>query len=151
MTNEIEIRFADPSEVDGIVELCQLHAAFEKATYDPAGKKEKLSQSLFGRLPDLFCLVAVQGETLVGYATYMKQYSTWDAAHYLYMDCLFLRSESRSMGIGETLIDRIKFEGKKLGCDLIQWQTPDFNTRAMKFYDRIGAESKSKERYFLNL
>ncbi|MFT5917067.1 MAG: hypothetical protein ACI81T_003581, partial [Bacteroidia bacterium] len=49
------------------------------------------------------------------------------------------------------LIRRIQSEAKKLNCSLIQWQTPDFNTRAMKFYKRIGASSKSKERFFLEV
>ena len=36
-------------------------------------------------------------------------------------------------------------------CSHIQWQTPEFNKRAIKFYDRIGAQSKSKMRYFLDV
>ena len=42
-------------------------------------------------------------------------------------------------------------EAQKLECVLIQWQTPDFNKRAMKFYNRIGAKSKNKERFFLTI
>lgn len=81
----------------------------------------------------------------------MKQFSTWDANNYVYMDCLFLSDKSRGFGIGEKLIQRIKEEAANLDCSLIQWQTPDFNKRAMKFYDRIGAKSKSKKRYFLKI
>ena len=65
------------------------------------------------------------------------------------MDCLFIKEFVRGYGLGEKLVNKIKQEGKKLRCDLIQWQTPDFNIRAMKFYRRIGAVSKSKERFFL--
>lgn len=86
-----------------------------------------------------------------GMNAFMKQYSTWDASFYIYMDCLFITSESRGMGIGEKLINRIKEEGRKEGCYIVQWQTPTFNKRAMKFYDRIGALAKSKERYFLDI
>ena len=42
-------------------------------------------------------------------------------------------------------------EAKKLGIKEIKWQTPTFNTRAIKFYDRIGGKSKSKERYFFEV
>ena len=58
---------------------------------------------------------------------------------------------ARGFGIGEKLVNRMKLETQKLGCDLIQWQTPDFNERAIKFYKRIGATSKSKERFYLNV
>ena len=67
------------------------------------------------------------------------------------MDCLFLTEESRGYGIGEKMMNVIKLEAKKLNCSLIQWQTPNFNTRAIKFYNRIGRISKTKERYFLKV
>jgi GNAT superfamily N-acetyltransferase len=81
----------------------------------------------------------------------MKQFSTWDTDFYIYMDCLFLTEESRGYGIGEKMMNVIKLEAKKLNCSLIQWQTPNFNTRAIKFYNRIGGISKTKERYFLKV
>ncbi len=151
MSESSEIRFAQKKDLERVVELCELHAIFEKSDYDATGKKEQLEDHLFSDTPSLYCLVAERNDQLVGYATFMKQFSTWDADFYIYMDCLFLTEESRGFGIGEKLKDRIKEEGKKLGCSLIQWQTPAFNTRAMKFYDRIGGVSKSKERYFLKL
>ena len=80
----------------------------------------------------------------------MKQFSTWDAQYYVYMDCLFMQEAARGFGIGEKLVNKMKEESRKSGCDLIQWQTPEFNERAIKFYKRIGAASKSKERFYLD-
>lgn len=145
------IRFAHKSDVDALVELCALHAAFEEADYEPAGKKELLLSHLFGEVASAYCLVVEQSNAINGYATYMKQFSTWDAGFYIYMDCLFLTEASRGQGMGEELMDRIKAEGAKLNCSHVQWQTPDFNTRAIKFYRRIGAVSKQKERFFLDI
>lgn len=145
------IRFAHPSDIPALVELCELHAIFEQATYNPAGKAEQLAASIFSDVPSLYCLVVEYDNQLIGYATYMPQFSTWDANHYIYMDCLFMKEAARGFGIGEKLVDRIKQEAQKLGCSLIQWQTPIFNKRAMKFYNRIGALGKTKERYFLDV
>ncbi len=149
MSNEAKIRFAQKSDLAGLVELCRRHAIFEKSEYSSDQKEGLLNEHLFSENPGLYCLVVEKDKTLIGYATFMKQFSTWDAGYYIYMDCLFMTEGSRGFGIGEKLIDRIKEEAMKLDCSLIQWQTPDFNTRAMKFYNRIGASSKSKERYFL--
>ncbi len=151
MIKEVTIRFAQKEDVKRLVELCEMHAEFEKASYKKSGKEQKLNKSLFNEMPPLYCLVAVVNQKIVGYTTYMKQFSTWDASFYIYMDCLFLTDKSRGLGIGQKLMDRIKEEGRKAGCNLVQWQTPDFNKRAMKFYNRIGAKSKSKERYFLKI
>lgn len=143
------IRFARESDLVDLVDLCALHAAYEQNYYSEANKAEGLHQHLFTTTPSLYCLVAEVDGNLIGYATYLKQFSTWDAEFYIYMDCLFMTEASRGLGIGEELVNRIKAEGAKMGCKHIQWQTPDFNERSMKFYYRIGATSKSKERFFL--
>lgn len=151
MKNKISIRFAKEKDLPEIIGLCHQHALYEKAEFEKDGKQEKLKKHLFSDNPGLKCLVAEVNEEIVGYATYAKQFSTWDADFYIYMDCLFLNEKSRGYGIGEQIMNRIKKESQKAGCTLIQWQTPGFNTRAIKFYRRIGAVSKSKERFFLEL
>lgn len=145
------IRFAEEADMDALVQLCAQHAAFEKAEYNSLGKHQALSAQLFSSNPIAYCLVVEQSNTLIGYATFMKQFSTWDADFYIYMDCLFLTESARGYGIGEQLVTRIKQEGTKRKCSHIQWQTPEFNTRAIKFYRRIGAHSKQKERFFLSI
>lgn len=146
---EATIRFAKETDLAEIVELCHQHALYEKSEYDKTGKRDKLKSHLFSDQTGLKCLVAEVNNEVVGYATYIKQFATWDADFYIYMDCLFLNKTSRGYGIGEQIMDRIKEESQKMGCNLIQWQTPDFNTGAIRFYKRIGAASKPKERFFL--
>ncbi len=151
MTLHALIRVVQPDDLNALVELCAAHAAYERAPYDPANKAPRLAADLFATRPKLYGLVVEQEGSLVGYATYMRQYATWDAADYIYLDCLYLKPEARGMGLGRQLMQRIQQEGRKLGCTLIQWQTPDFNTRAIQFYTRLGATSKAKERCFLEI
>lgn len=146
---EATIRFAKETDLAEIVDLCHQHALYEKSEYDKTGKQDKLKTHLFCDQPHLNCLVAEVNNEVVGYATYIKQFATWEADFYIYMDCLFLNETSRGYGIGVQIMDKIKEESQKMGCNLIQWQTPDFNTGAIRFYKRIGATSKSKERFFL--
>ncbi len=145
----INIRFAKIEDMDQIVQLCKSHAEYEKSEYIEEGKKELLTTSIFQTNPPLYCLVVAQDNYLLGYLTYMKQYSTWDGNYYVYMDCLYMLEAARGFGIGEKLVNKMKEEAQKLDCQLIQWQTPNFNVRAIKFYKRIGATSKSKERFYL--
>ncbi|HFC30235.1 MAG TPA: GNAT family N-acetyltransferase [Oceanospirillales bacterium] len=149
--NKHRIRFVEKKDLNDLVRLCELHAHFERCSYDSAHKKQQLNQHLFNDNPSLWCLLAEINAEIVGYATFIPQFSTWDAEFYIYMDCLYLVEQARGYGIGEQLIDRIKQEAQKMGCSLIQWQTPEFNQRAIKFYDRIGAISKAKQRYFLDI
>ena len=144
-----QIKAPDKDKIEDVVDLCAAHAKFEKSEYQRENKAERLVNDLWGDVPKLYCLVAEINDRYVGYITWMKQYSTWDAKEYLYMDCLYLDSASRGKGIGEALVDAMKAFGRKENIELVQWQTPDFNVRAIKFYKRIGAYSLSKERFFL--
>ena len=146
-----QIRKAEPKDIDEIIKLCAEHAEFEKADFSAMGKAEKLAEFLFSDNPPVFCLVAEKDDgEILGYSTFMPEFSTWDADYYVYMDCLFLRPHARSFGIGEQLIKEIARFAKEQNIQQIQWHTPDFNERAIKFYHRIGASSKEKTRFYLN-
>ncbi|MGB0880727.1 MAG: GNAT family N-acetyltransferase [Polaribacter sp.] len=146
-----KIRFAKPKDIHQIINLCEAHARYERCDFLRKNKATQLSNGLFSETPKLYCLVVETEDELVGYASYTIQYSIWDACEYIYMDCLYLKETARNQNIGEQLINTIKKEGKKLGYNLMQWQAPDFNIKGIKFYRRIGATSKKKERFFLEI
>lgn len=143
------IRWAMPEDMDELVRLCTEHAAYERSSFDPAGKEEALAQMLFAPDARLKCLVAEEDARLIGYATFSVEVSTWDADRYMHMDCLFLRPEARNKGIGRALMRRIAQEARDQGLIRMQWQTPSFNVDAIRFYDRLGPEKKEKYRMFL--
>lgn len=146
-----EIRRADPADMAGVVELCSKHAAHERMNYDPAGKRETLTQAIF-EASKLICIVAATSQRhrsgIAGYATCMSQYSTWLTTEYLYMDCLYVEAECRGFGIGKRLMQAVAEEAVKLGYAEVQWQTPDFNEQAKQFYDSVEGTSRyCKSRY----
>lgn len=144
------VRSAHPDDLDEIIRLCAAHAEYERADYDPAGKRERLDGLLFGPSPRLFCLVAERADSLVGYATWSEEVSTWDAWLYAHMDCLYLDPDARGSGAGRLLVSQLARGALGRGCRLVQWQTPAFNTRAMRFYDRLGATRREKARFYLD-
>ena len=147
----MEIRFAQKKDLPKIVALCKEHAEYEKEEYNPENKTKMLANAIFGQVPVLNCLVVENDNTIIGYATFTKQFSTWDANFYIYLDCLFLKKQTRGNGLGKLIMEKVKEYGKTQGCNLVQWQTPDFNKRAIEFYNKIGGKSKSKERFYLNI
>jgi len=143
----MNIRFAKEDDVNAIVKLCELHAAYEKTNFDATDKASKLSLHIFSK-KTLECLVVENNNKIIGYATFMKQFSTWDANFYMYLDCLFFMEAFRGKGLGTQLMQKIKEYAKKENYHHIQWQTPSFNIKAIDFYTKIGATSKNKERFF---
>jgi len=144
----MKIRFAEKNDISNIVELCELHAIYEQSKFDKTNKITLLSKHLFHSRGVLECLVVEEDKEIIGYATFMKQFSTWDASFYLYLDCLFFLDTAREKGLGTLLMQEVKSYAKKENCTHIQWQTPNFNKKAIKFYKKIGAFAKNKERFF---
>ena len=147
MATKSIIRLAQPDDLDSIVKLCEAHARFEKSSYVTEGKKERLKQYLFNEKPVLICWVVETAELLVGYATFMKQFSTWDGCFYIYLDCLYLQPSARNKGLGHEIMDRLSVYASAEGCDTIQWQTPSDNLPAIRFYQKLGGNHLSKERF----
>ena len=144
----MKIRFAEENDITQLIDLCEAHAIYEKVVFDRENKEELLSKCIFESKYGIKCLVVEENNALMGYATFVKQFSTWDAEFYVYLDCLYLTEETRGKGIGGKIMNRIKQYAVAEGCNVIQWQTPYFNTDAIRFYKKIGGKSKTKERFF---
>ena len=86
-----------------------------------------------------------------GYATATVDFSTWRAAPYLHMDCLFVRAEYRGRGMGALLLHAVLDHARAHRLGEVQWQTPSWNVDAQRFYGRHRAGSSSKTRYTLTL
>jgi ribosomal protein S18 acetylase RimI-like enzyme len=148
---DLIIRPAIADDLPELVELCALHAAYENAPYDPGGKQQKLAAALFSSVPVLFAQVAEQRGKLLAYATATREFSTWNGDYFLHMDCLFVLEQARGNGLGERLLLQIRQLAKNLECTHIEWQTPQDNTDAIRFYRRLGATARPKQRFMLTL
>jgi ribosomal protein S18 acetylase RimI-like enzyme len=148
---EFIIRKCEINDLPILVELCEKHAEFEQANYNPNGKQELLKSAIFSSNPKLFCLIVEINKKIGGYATYTYDFSTWDAKIFMYMDCLFIEENFRGYKIGEKIMENLKEIAENENCINIQWQTPTFNERAIKFYNRIGGVGKNKVRFAIDL
>ena len=144
---QYRIRPVQETDLRTVVQMCREHASYEGADYVENDQESKLRLALFSEPRQLECWVVAAEEGLIGYTSFMMQFSTWDAAYYLYMDCLFLRPEARGLGIGTAIMASLRQLAAERGCINIQWQTPVFNEGAIRFYERLGAVAKAKQRF----
>lgn len=153
------VRRARVGDLPRLAELMREHIAYEKSAPRAAGLAERLGPLLFaeeavGAPPavagGLWVLLAEtpDGE-VAGYAACSAEFSFWDAGYYLHMDCLYLAEDARGHGLGAALMDGVRGLARELGLGQVQWQTPDWNEGAIRFYDRLGATGQSKRRYGL--
>lgn len=148
---EHRIRKIEKEELPRLVEMCESHAIYENAIYNPIGKQALLSALLFDKHPKLFCYVIEVNKNIAGYFSYTFDTSTWDAKSFLYLDCLYLEPEYRGQKIGDKVFEKLVAIAKENDCVNIQWQTPSFNETAIRFYKRIGATGKEKVRFFITV
>jgi len=145
------IRLCEEEDLQDLVGLCTRHAAYEQASYNYDGKAERLFQAIFQSPKRLYCHIITVEQKAIGFFSYTFDYSTWDAAEFLYLDCLYLDEDFRGFGIGTEVFRQLKEIAVQKNCVNIQWQTPDFNESAIRFYKRIGGISRAKERFVLTL
>ena len=140
-----------PCDIPSLVALCAAHADYERAAFDTPGKVESLHRALFASSPRLYAWMAWREGAPVGYATASIEFSTFAACEYVHMDCLFVDASVRGNGIGEALMGAVIGKARSVDLGEVQWQTPEWNAGAIRFYVRQGAVAKAKQRFFLAL
>ena len=148
----MNIRSAKPSDLAQLIQLCIEHAQYERADIGNGPSEVALYAALFGTPPRLLAWVAANDrDELVGFASATLDFATWTAREFVHMDCLFICEHARGSGLGGALVEAVIDAARALGVTQLQWQTPNWNESARRFYARLGASSRDKARYTLEL
>lgn len=143
------IREIESADLAPFIDLCAEHAEFERMSYERQGKLAMLQRALACSPPTLYGWVAASQQQLLAYATVTIDFSTWSAAHFMHLDCLYVRAAYRGHGLGSELMKAAIAEARRRGIRELQWQTPEWNVEADRFYRRLGASARTKVRYSL--
>lgn len=143
----IAIRPARGADLEALVALCSEHARYERAKFDGAGLGERLERILFSAEPRLRVWVVEDEGRIRGYASVTEDVSTWSGRGYLHLDCLYLEETLRGRGVGRRLMGTVFAAARAAGLGEVQWQTPDWNTSAIRFYESCGAHGVPKMRF----
>ena len=142
-----EIRTAVPDDLPRLIDLIADHADFERQKVNRAHLAENLPRYLFGADARLSVMVAGRGGELVGYGAASIEFSTWKAACFLHLDCLYLAPQSRGAGLGARMLAAFENLARQQNLGWMEWQTPDWNIDAARFYERNGARALPKLRF----
>jgi GNAT superfamily N-acetyltransferase len=148
---EYLIRDFQDSDIDDLIRLCARHAAYELSDYDESGKASRLKTALLSSTPELHCWIVIAKNLIVGYTTFTFDFSTWHARHYLHVDCIYIEDDFRGHGIGSVIMNRLINVARDKECVNVQWQTPVFNKKAIRFYEKINAQGIDKKRFYISI
>jgi GNAT superfamily N-acetyltransferase len=144
------LRPAELRDVAPIVALIRELAEFEQLTHLLQVTPEKLRPHLFGEKPVVEAMVAelpegavaeVEGREsrVVAFALFFTNFSTFLAQPGLYLEDLYVKPAHRGAGIGEALLRRLAKLAVERDCGRFEWSVLDWNTNAIRFYERMGA------------
>lgn len=136
------IRPATPTDVPTLVALIQALAEYEKLSHEVTGRPEDLARHLFGERPYAEAVVAELDGTTVGMALYFFNFSTFLMQPGLYLEDLFVLPDYRRQGVGQALLKHLGQLALERGCGRFEWSVLNWNTPAIEFYQRMGAEIK---------
>lgn len=143
------VREAAAPDAVAVLGLVRAHAAFERGVASLS--LDDLDEILSADSPPTHLLVAEGGDALVGYAAVTFDFSLWRGRPYSHLDCLFVAATARGRGIGKQLFDAAVKLAQAEGVDRLEWQTPIWNSDAIRFYHRTGALGVTKERFAIPL
>jgi GNAT superfamily N-acetyltransferase len=140
---QIEIRDAEPNDIQAVLQLMRDLADHEGllAYFQLTG--DSLAEYCLREPKRFHLLVAVSGAAVVGYATYMFQFSPWAGREYMFLDDLYVAEAARNAGAGRRLMQRVGEVAIGRGVD-VRWHVETVNQSAQKFYSGLGAELRDK-------
>ena len=135
---EITIRRAEKRDCVRLLELIQELAEYEKAPNEVTVTLSHFEESGFGANPVWWGFVAEVAGVVVGMALYYVRYSTWKGPT-LHLEDLIVTESMKGKGIGTQLYEAFIQEAYQRGVERIEWNVLDWNTPAIKFYEKSGA------------
>ena len=144
LVNDLTLRPARPHDVELIYSLIVELATYERAPEKVVGTSEMLAEALFGEHAAAEALIAELDGEPVAFALFHGTFSTWECRPGIWLEDLYVPPGHRRRGIGQALLAEVARITVERGCARLEWTALDWNTPALEFYAKLGAERLSE-------
>lgn len=145
---EFRIEKIKEADLSAVVTLAHKFAEFENLAEFCEVNESKLRQAMFGDNGFVEGLIAFIEDRAIGYALFYANFSSFRGERGFYLEDIFINHDSRGQGIGRMMLSEIAKLGQSRGYERIDFQVLEWNTPAVNFYKKLGAEQNSDERHF---
>ena len=136
-----KIRLATEKDMPEVLNLIKELAQFEMEPEAVEVTVEELIKDGFSEEPQFICFVAEINNKVDGMALAYLRYSTWKGV-VLHLEDLIIKKESRGLGLGTKLLDKVVKYAHEIGVKRVCWEVLDWNKPAIDFYNKKGANIK---------
>jgi len=140
----VRVRPAEPGDIEVIHGLIRELATYERAPEKVVGTPAMLADALFGEHVSAEALIAELDGRPVGFALFHGTFSTWECRPGIWLEDLYVPPEHRRHGIGQALLAELARITVERGCARLEWTALDWNTPALDFYAKLGAQRLSE-------
>lgn len=144
---DLAIRKIELSDLTHLARLLREFAEFEHLIEYHEVTEERLFSAMFDCNAVVEGLMAFDGPSPIGYALFYPSFSSFRGQRGLYLEDLYISEKNRGNGIGKRLIGEIARIAAERGCERLDLLVLEWNDRAMKFYERLGAIRDNSERH----
>ncbi len=137
--SELRIAAAAESDVPVILSFIRKLAEYEKLSHLVVATEENIREHVFGANAVAEVLLAYWDDRPVGFALYLRNFSTFLGQPGIYLEDLFVDPEHRGKRIGKALLAHLAKIAVDRGYGRLEWAVLDWNTPSIEFYRRLGA------------
>jgi GNAT superfamily N-acetyltransferase len=134
------IRSATPTDVPTIARLIRALAEYERLSHEVMLDEANLHDHLFGPQPYAEVLLVEEKGTVVGFALFFRNYSTFLCKPGFYLEDLFVVPEHRGKGYGKGLLSALAKLAVERGYGRVEWSVLNWNEPAIQFYKSLSAK-----------
>jgi len=135
----LKIREATAADVPIILGFIRELAEFERLTHEVVATEEIMCRSLYGERRVAEVLIGFVNGVPRGFVLFFHNFSTFLGRPGIYIEDLYVQPAYRRMGIGRALLTSVARIARERQCGRVEWAVLDWNKRAIKFYEDLGA------------
>jgi ribosomal protein S18 acetylase RimI-like enzyme len=144
----LKIKKAGEKDIPAILGLLREFAEYENLLEFFEVNEERLRAALFDETAVAEAIVAVADDKTVGYAIFYPNFATFRGQRGIYLEDIYIQPEHRRGGTGKAMLTFIAKLAKERGYERMDFVVLDWNTPAINFYKKLGAEIDHSERHF---
>lgn len=136
---EFRIVEASAEDVPLLLDFIRELAAEEKFPDELSVTEQHLREALFGTTPAAEAVLGYLGDDPVSFAVFYHTFATSTGKRGLHLDDLFVRPRAQGKGIGKKMLGYLAALAKERGCARFEWWVLEWNSKAIEFYEGLGA------------
>lgn len=137
----LEIQNVSPENLSEVISLIKEFAAFENLSDACEVSEGDLREAIFGENRFVNCLVAESENKLVSYAIFFPVFKSFRGERSMFLEDLYVSPKMRGQGLGLQMMREVARTAKEQNCVRMDWQTLKWNSDAIEFYRKLGANT----------